>query len=157
MNVRPLNATDAEDMAAVHATCFDRGWPALDMAVHLQRDLCFGAGDPVQSFCIVRCSDVDAELLTIATASQVRGQGLAAQILQRVRDALCERQLRQIFLEVAEDNLVARRLYERLGFRMIGRRPAYYRRVTGRVAAMTYELALNDPVSGSLDDSLVPR
>jgi ribosomal-protein-alanine N-acetyltransferase len=43
-----------------------------------------------------------------------------------------------LFLEVAEDNTVAQRLYTAYGFAMVGRRPDYYRTRHGPpIAALT--------------------
>lgn len=148
MSVRPLTARDADAMAQLHAASFDTPWPALDMAVHVQRDLCLGAGDSLSSFAIIRRSDVDAEVLTVATSPDRRGQGLARQVLEAAAESLARDGLRSLFLEVAEDNLSARALYTRLGFQPIGRRPGYYARAGGRMAAVTYALELG---GGSLD------
>jgi ribosomal-protein-alanine N-acetyltransferase len=43
-----------------------------------------------------------------------------------------------IYLEVAEDNALARALYEKAGFVVNGTRPAYYRRKNGAVDAINY-------------------
>ena len=43
--MRQLAAPDARDMAALHAGAFERGWEALEMAVHIQKDMCFGVED----------------------------------------------------------------------------------------------------------------
>jgi ribosomal-protein-alanine N-acetyltransferase len=142
MIARVLTAQDAEAMAAIHATCFDRPWPALDMAVHVTRDLCLGVGEPLTSFTILRRSDIDAEILTVATDPAARGQGLAVQVLKAAAAQYRVAGLRHIFLEVAEDNTPAQALYKRLGFVPIGRRPSYYARADGRVAAITYSLDL---------------
>jgi len=40
--MRVLTAVDSKDMAAIHADSFDRGWDALAMATHTQKDLCLG-------------------------------------------------------------------------------------------------------------------
>ena len=135
-------------MARIHAASFDKPWPALDMAVHVERDLCLGTGEPLSSFAIIRRSDVDAEVLTIATDPQARGQGLAGTVLTAVAKTLFDDNLRSLFLEVAEDNASARALYKRLGFQPIGRRPGYYARPDGRMAAITYAL---EPACASLD------
>ncbi len=129
-------------MAQIHAASFDRGWSALDFSVYAARDLCIGVGAPLTSFCVVRRSPTDAEVLTVATDPDARGQGRAAAVLSDAAARLRASGRRQLFLEVAEDNAPARALYHRLGFRPIGRRPGYYRRADGRVAAVTYELAL---------------
>jgi ribosomal-protein-alanine N-acetyltransferase len=42
--------------------------------------------------------------------------------------------VRAIFLEVDEDNIPARRLYERAGFREVGRRKGYYQHESGNSA-----------------------
>lgn len=143
MTIRVLRPTDAEAMATIHAICFDKSWPALDMAVHVERDLCLGFGEPVQSFAILRSSDIDAEILTIATHPPYRGQGLAASVLKQAHGWAHEKGLRSIFLEVAEDNQSAKRLYKKLGYQPIGRRPGYYTRPEGRMAAITYALSLD--------------
>ena len=142
MSVRALTAVDAARMAAIHAASFDTSWTALDFAVHCERDLCLGLGEPLASFCVVRRSDVDAEVLTVATDPAKRGHGHARAVLRAAIDKLRANGLRDLFLEVAEDNAPARALYARLGFSSIGRRPGYYRRAGGRVAAVTYGLPL---------------
>ena len=39
-----------------------------------------------------------------------------------------DRELRHLYLEVAEDNVAARRLYRKMGFMQVGRRRGYYKR-----------------------------
>jgi ribosomal-protein-alanine N-acetyltransferase len=143
MSPRVLRAAEAQAMARVHALCFDKPWPPLDMTVHVGRDLCLGLGEPLSSFAILRASDIDAEILTVATDPAARGQGLAGDILRAAINQYRRDGLRYIFLEVAEDNDSARTLYKRLGFTPIGRRPAYYTRPEGRIAAITFSLNLN--------------
>ena len=48
----------------------------------------------------------------------------------------------RLFLEVAEDNWAARRLYAALGFAPVGRRRNYYRRGQSMVAALTMRLLI---------------
>ena len=43
-------------------------------------------------------------------------------------DRVSRRGLRELYLEVAEDNAAAQRLYRALGFATVGRRPGYYAR-----------------------------
>jgi [ribosomal protein S18]-alanine N-acetyltransferase len=51
------------------------------------------------------------------------GTELVHEAIRRARSGAAS----AIYLEVRESNLPARRLYEKQGFREIGRRPAYYR------------------------------
>jgi len=60
------------------------------------------------------------------------GKRLVRRLLQMARWA----QAREIFLEVRTSNPVAYRLYQRLGFREIGRRKDYYPTHGGREDAL---------------------
>ena len=69
----------------------------------------------------------EAEILSVAVARAWRGRGLARRLLDLHLRRLAGLGLRAVFLEVDEDNVPARRLYARAGFREVGRRPGYYR------------------------------
>ncbi|MEL7232650.1 MAG: GNAT family N-acetyltransferase, partial [Pseudomonadota bacterium] len=73
-----------------------------------------------------------------------RGQGLAGRVLKHAEVSCRAKGLCDIFLEVAEDNHAARALYIRLGYEPIGRRPAYYKTKSGRIAAITYRRVLDE-------------
>ena len=138
--MRQLTAPDARDMAALHAGAFERGWEALEMAVHIQKDMCFGVEDDgrLAAFIILSIAAGQAEILTLATAINSRRQGLAKRLLSGAERELQKQDISEIFLEVAEDNAAAIALYRGAGFTPMGRRPAYYRREAGRVAALTF-------------------
>lgn len=135
-------------MAAIHAASFAKPWDALDMSRHLLRDLCVGAGEPLASFAVLRNSDVDADVLTVATDPARRGAGLARAVLEAAHAHCRAAGLRDVFLEVAEDNASARALYGGLGYEAVGRRPGYYARPEGRMAAITYGLSLDGTAGG---------
>jgi ribosomal protein S18 acetylase RimI-like enzyme len=61
----------------------------------------------------------EVEILNLATATEFRRQGVATALIGDI-DAS------DIFLEVRESNIVARKLYEKLGFFVVGTRPEYY-------------------------------
>ena len=138
--MRRLSAADARDMAAIHSESFERGWDALEMATHTQRDLCLGLeqNGTLAAFIIVSTAADQAEILTIAVRKTARRQGLARRLLDQTVSHLKNMDAGELFLEVAEDNPGALALYRTAGFQPIGRRPGYYRRVTGRVAAITF-------------------
>jgi ribosomal-protein-alanine N-acetyltransferase len=68
----------------------------------------------------------EGELANIAVAADNRGKGVGGALLSNAVSEGWRRGARQIFLEVRESNQVARRLYERAGFRETMRRPRYY-------------------------------
>ena len=89
----------------------------------------------VSGFALLRIVADECELLSLAVAPDERGNGVGALLLESAMEqARAAGAVRQ-FLEVAEDNTVARRLYDSRGFVPIGRRPDYYRRNDGTLAA----------------------
>ena len=73
----------------------------------------------------------EAEILSIAVAADQRGRGLSRDLLLTHLGHLAGRGVRTIFLEVEENNQPARRLYERTGFPVVGRRERYYQEANG--------------------------
>ncbi len=146
--IRALNTTDAERMAEIHAQSFHKGWDDADMWAHIQKDLCFGFGRPLQGFIIISAAADQAEILTIATDPAERRRGIARSLLEIAETELVDNGVDTLFLEVAEDNKAAISFYQGVAFEPIGRRPGYYKRELGRVAAITYRkrLAANDRV-----------
>lgn len=95
-------------------------------------------------FALVRRVLTEAELLTIDVAREARGKGLGTALLREAMDRAAGSGVETMFLEVAEDNGPALRLYARAGFGEIGRRRSYYRRPGGRTCdaiAMRCDLA----------------
>ena len=70
------------------------------------------------------------EILNLGIASPHRRQGLGSALVEQVLTTLGAMGVSAVFLEVRESNVAARRLYERLGFRQVGRRAKYYRQPT---------------------------
>jgi ribosomal-protein-alanine N-acetyltransferase len=68
----------------------------------------------------------EAHLMTIAVAPSWQGIGLGTWLLLAVLDQMESRGAQIATLEVRESNVVARSLYERMGFRVTGRRYRYY-------------------------------
>jgi ribosomal-protein-alanine N-acetyltransferase len=64
--------------------------------------------------------------LSVAVSQARRGRGLARALLNLHLRRLAGLGAQTVFLEVDEDNKPARRLYQRSGFREVGRRPGYY-------------------------------
>ncbi len=70
-----------------------------------------------------RTADDEREILNIAVAEPYRRLRIGERLLRSMMDNPVKG---EIFLEVRESNTGAQRLYERVGFQTIGRRPNYY-------------------------------
>jgi ribosomal-protein-alanine N-acetyltransferase len=139
---RALGKDDALAMAKLHELGFDHPWPEVDMTAQVDRDIVLGLGQPLSGFLIIRAADDQAELLTITIDLNLRQRGFARMLLAGGEAAAIDRGVDIMFLEVAEDNIAAIALYRALGYEPFGRRPAYYRRPHGRVAALTFRKQL---------------
>ncbi len=84
-----------------------------------------------------------ARLYSLATAAAARGRGIGDRLLAAIEGDARMAGRSRLRLEVRADNLAAQRLYERRGYRGIGRRPQYY---ADGEAALRYEKALGKSV-----------
>lgn len=63
---------------------------------------------------------------SLAVRPAFRGRGVGKELMKALEAELMTRGARRLRLEVRESNMVARRLYEGLGYRVVARLPKYY-------------------------------
>lgn len=134
-------------LAALHARAFTtpRSWSAKEFAGWLADPLAFLLVEGDAGFLLGRAVAGEAELLTVAVAPEARGRGLGQRLVSRFLYQARLRGAEVAFLEVAEDNAPARRVYSRAGFTQTGRRRGYYRTPEGRpVDALVMQRVLTD-------------
>lgn len=121
-----------EDMAALHRLCFTTPppWTAADFLTTLESPFVFLLVKP-QGFLIGRAVAGEAELITLAVAPDARRQGIGAQLVAAFLVESQARGAESVFLEVAESNLAAQRLYLAKGFEQKGKRRGYYQTPEG--------------------------
>jgi ribosomal-protein-alanine N-acetyltransferase len=150
-SAQAIGADRAEDCERLHGACFAFPWSSSDFENYLSDSAIIADGAvndtaptaPLGGFVLSRLTPPDAELLTFAVDPARRGIGLGRALLERHVLNLERGGGRLIFLEVADDNAAALALYERAGFKTIGRRENYYQRADGqRRAALTMRLEL---------------
>lgn len=134
--VREATELDVDSVSQIEQASFSDPWPRSGFEPLLRAPRCLfvvadcGAGEPVAGYSIVRWVEDEAELLNIAVSDRARGKGIGGELLDYVVQALEERGIRHIFLEVRDSNAAARALYQSRGFRELSRRTGYYRRPT---------------------------
>jgi ribosomal-protein-alanine N-acetyltransferase len=133
--VETATLRDARRLAELHAASFHRGWGEgeLESMIAERNTLvqCLKIGRKMIGFAVSRIGADEAEILSVAIDAAYRGRGLSRNLLLTHLGHLAGRGVRQIFLEVEENNATARRLYERAGFATVGRRERYYRQPSG--------------------------
>jgi ribosomal-protein-alanine N-acetyltransferase len=129
---------DAGTIAALHAASFHRGWSEQEVEALLTDRHVIAhrvtIGGKLAGFIMTRQAADEAEILSIAVANARRGKGLARQLLTLHLRRLAGLGARTVFLEVDEHNRPAIRLYDRAGFREVGRRANYYHGSDGKTA-----------------------
>jgi [ribosomal protein S18]-alanine N-acetyltransferase len=133
--IEPATIRDAARLAQLHGASFHRGWGEAEFEIMLgERNTLLHRlrlGRKTIGFAVSRMAADEAEILSIAIDPGYRGRGLSRELLLTHLGHLAARGARTIFLEVEENNQPARRLYERSGFAIVGRRERYYRQADG--------------------------
>lgn len=132
--IRPIGAFDVELLAELHTAIFtapwDRPWSAESLAQILAMPGACGwlleADALPVGFALARFTLDEGEILLTGVLPAARGQGHGARLMRAVIAAARAAGMAKLFLEHAELNVAAARLYQRAGFFQIGRRLQYY-------------------------------
>lgn len=82
-----------------------------------------------------------ADVMTVAVAPRGRGRGLGALLLAELEHRALDRGAGHVMLEVRADNVAARALYDRAGYRLLTTRRRYYQ--PGDVDALVLRKSLS--------------
>lgn len=139
---RPMRWWDVEALLMLERNLFGAdAWSAETWWAELAQPgrwyLVVDGAEPgvVTAYAGVAVGGNEADVMTVAVAPSEQGAGLGARLVERLVRIAAEQGANQLLLEVRADNLVAQRLYERLGFDRIAVRRGYYRTADGSVDA----------------------
>jgi len=135
-----------ERLTEIHAASFPRAWSEADFARVMSggaSGLALVMEEAPVGLVLWRVAADEAEILTIAVSPDHRRQGAGRRLLCGAFQVLSSEAVRQVYLEVADDNLAALQLYRAFGFAAVGRRKGYYQRDHGAVDAQVLQRALN--------------
>jgi ribosomal-protein-alanine N-acetyltransferase len=142
--VSALEPSEVTAVAHIHASCFDEAWDETTIRKVVSMPGAFGLtaraerDGEVAGFAFARVVADKCELLSLGVALDLRSRGYGATLLDAAMARAMAVEAARFYLEVAEDNVVAQRLYRTRGLVLIGRRPRYYRlKDGGRTAALT--------------------
>ncbi len=124
-----VSSPEAKKIAYIHAACFTKSysWTAQDFVGMLNNPKALYAIHD-SGFAFGRWLDeTQTELHSIAVVPHEQGRGHGRAVLNDFIDKIKTNGGKSIFLEVAKDNTPALHLYEAVGFKKIGIRPAYYK------------------------------
>ncbi|WP_282604681.1 GNAT family N-acetyltransferase [Pelagibius sp. Alg239-R121] len=149
--IRDLTLSDAALSSALHSACFqDEPWHTEAFADLLAMPGTFGflSYETDLPLGIILCRAVadECEVLTFCVIGSARRGGIGSDLLIAGLHRATGLGVRDVFLEVAVDNMAAIRLYQRMGFAQTAVRPNYYRRDNPlrRVDAVVMSKPLDD-------------
>jgi len=140
--IRPVSASELEQLAALHAACFTDAWDADAFATLLAMPGAFALiaeepeRDAPSGFLMIRGAGEEAEIITLGVIPDQRRHGVARELLAGGMREAASRGARRLFLEVAADNAAALALYRAASFTQVGHRADYYHRADGDMAAL---------------------
>jgi [ribosomal protein S18]-alanine N-acetyltransferase len=127
--IRPLTYADLPQVIAIERRAFPTPWSLAMFVLELSKPsgICLAGllEDRIVAYLVCSRYDTVWHLMNIAVDINLRRQGLATSLLERLFE-MADRPSEQYTLEVRTSNEGAIRLYERFGFRAAGRRRAYY-------------------------------
>jgi len=151
MVLRELRWTDIGELAALERRLFPHdAWTEptwwAELAGRPRRDYVVEEdAEGILGYAGLDVGSEVADVMTIAVAPRAQGRGLGRSLLEELVDRARARGAEYLMLEVRDDNLAARRLYEQAGFERLTTRRRYYQ--PGDVDAHILRLTLTSPTS----------
>jgi len=129
LEIRRLTYADLPQVVAIERRSFTTPWSLAMFVLELSKPsgICLAARRAGKILGYLVCSryDVVWHLMNVAVDPRLRREGVATALIERLF-AIADGPGAQYTLEVRASNAAAIRLYERFGFRAVGRRRGYY-------------------------------
>ena len=128
--LRPLIEADLPAVLMIEESSFSSPWTRAAFVHELQSPhscltIAERAGNVLGYLCGWYVAD-EVQILNVAVQTNYRRQGVAERLLRYVLDVGQQKGAQSANLEVRRDNLPARQLYEKFGFREVAVRRGYY-------------------------------
>ena len=130
MEIRKMTAREVPQVAELEKLCFAMPWSEKSVAGELDNPLALWLvamdGESLAGYVGSHTVMDETDMMNIAVHPDFRHQGIATGLVVDLIGALKLRGSHCLTLEVRASNEPAKALYEKMGFRMVGRRPGYY-------------------------------
>lgn len=145
IEILPMNETSAHEAAALERICFSSPWSADSLIEALGRAdssflTAFVDGE-FAGYAGMLCVLDEGQICNVAVCPAFRRMGVGEALMAAQREAAASRGVSVMMLEVRASNTAAQRLYEKMGWEMIGTRKNFYSHP--REDAILYNLYLN--------------
>ena len=131
IEILKMQSTHIPQIAALEKLCFSEPWSENSISGELDNPLSLWLvavdGDCVAGYVGSQSVMGETDMMNIAVSPDYRRQGVAAALIEELVRQLKVGGNHCLTLEVRASNEAAIKLYEKLGFIQVGRRPNYYR------------------------------
>ncbi len=132
--IRPLTDKHLKEVLLLNQRCFTKGENytrhTFDFLLSESNTLSYRVtmpGEEIVAFIFITvANDGTGHITTIGVAPEHRRRGLARKLLAFAEEALRERMVNTVFLEVRVNNLPAQALYREFGYAIVQRLSKYY-------------------------------
>ena len=130
LTVRAMRLADLDEVMLIERRSFSAPWEESTFRGLMRRPsaalLVAENDDELTGYSVMWFAADEGELGDIAVVPERRGEGIGRMLLRESISVAASRGTRSLYLEVRESNDVARRLYEKVGFSVVGVRKQYY-------------------------------
>lgn len=145
MKVCRIEEKHIPGIARLERLCFAEPWSEDSLRLLLKDGavgfVCENDNGQVCAYGGMLCVLDEAQVTDIATDPNMRRRGYAEAVVGAMMKYAAENNITSVSLEVRESNVAAVKLYEKSGFRCVGRRPSFYRQPTEAALVMVAQLA----------------
>ena len=131
IEIMQMSAAHVCEVASLEKVCFSDPWSERSISGELDNPLALWLVAKIDNKVVgyIGSQSVmgEADMMNLAVDPDFRCRGIGAELVTALLAYLQERGVSSLTLEVRQSNEKAKRLYSRLGFSEIGRRPNYYR------------------------------
>ena len=131
ITIERMHRNHVEQIAALEQCCFSDPWSSRSIESELDNRLSLWLvamdGDVVAGYIGSQTVLGEADILNVAVSTEYRRRGIGEKLIVALAQMLkAEKDVYQLTLEVRVSNEPAIALYDKLGFKEVGRRPNYY-------------------------------
>ena len=131
MEIMKMNADHVASVAAIEKECFGRdGWSERSVAGELTNELALWLvaveDGAVAGYVGSQTVCGETDMMKVAVTADFRRRGNGEMLVNALVEELKALESHSLTLEVRASNAPAQALYEKLGFKEVGRRPKYY-------------------------------
>lgn len=144
MKFVPMDLSHVHAVAHLEKICFHDPWSLNAITSEVSNPLSVWIvaleGERVIGYVGSQSVIDQADMMNIAVDPDYRRHGIAELLVRGLEAQLKDRGVRELLLEVRVSNEPAQKLYEKLAFTVVGRRPGYYSRPKEDALIMRKEL-----------------